>query len=653
MCCNEHHGNASDGDLASLLTQTGSHMRVRDVVMAAGNVIQENLAAGGEEDDGEDVDDDGAMLVVTRGEGELGGGLSELSRDENSTAGQENGARTENCATPIDRHQTEAAGEEKGDDVRESREEGEVLRMDGWGGDADGQNQSPDHLCFEEGMSDAHQVSATISSVEGVDITTAQEREERIEAAKLAGHAVLELNGYDIRIRLTLEDMLQPATNTSAGRVHGARWLMSMLTSLREDKLLWDASELGSGKIQSRLPVFAHKWFVRKFGKNKFCEQQMVDLMCTLNAHEATSVEARMFCYSFRERFNAGQLTLFLSMRSFAAAVASKPKSDARGARGAVGRGEPMLTEFYEVPLAFAKRIANFALDFAQPRRLAKVHARLVNKSYAQGSQQTSSKPADSITARNTTPCTVIALRDVLNVVLSGYGSAIHEFRVALREEYEDLLHELARGMPRDGCNQRPFGFKVGLRTMCEFVAKHYKRDASVFKAFFDRLRVREEEEEKTLTTSTASVSSSTSSQVPAGSGSPEPEPWVDLDCVIAIDDAVDLLGFDKRWDRLNQTDVCMVISQDRSPSHAHRHLYTHANTHTHAHQSRTQQTYAHTQESVKCIRETIGHLVFLFQMLYRLPRARACARARAHTHTHTLLLPSAPSNEAVCHHCC
>jgi len=45
-----------------------------------------------------------------------------------------------------------------------------------------------------------------------------------------------------------------------------------------------------------------------------------------------------------------------------------------------------------------------------------------------------------------------------LYCLLSGYGSAIHEFRVALREEYEDLLHELARGMPRDGVNGRPLG---------------------------------------------------------------------------------------------------------------------------------------------------------------------------------------------------
>lgn len=49
----------------------------------------------------------------------------------------------------------------------------------------------------------------------------------------------------------------------------------------REDKLLWDACELGSGKLRSRLPVFVQKWFVWKFGKNKFCEQQMVDLICT------------------------------------------------------------------------------------------------------------------------------------------------------------------------------------------------------------------------------------------------------------------------------------------------------------------------------------------------------------------------------------
>jgi hypothetical protein len=52
-------------------------------------------------------------------------------------------------------------------------------------------------------------------------------------------------------------------------------------TCIREDKLLWDSCELGSGKLRSRLPVFAKKWFVWKFGANKFCEQQMVDLIET------------------------------------------------------------------------------------------------------------------------------------------------------------------------------------------------------------------------------------------------------------------------------------------------------------------------------------------------------------------------------------
>lgn len=35
-------------------------------------------------------------------------------------------------------------------------------------------------------------------------------------------------------------------------------------------------------------------------------------LQFSINAHEAESVEARMFAYSLRERFNAGQLALFL-----------------------------------------------------------------------------------------------------------------------------------------------------------------------------------------------------------------------------------------------------------------------------------------------------------------------------------------------------
>jgi len=110
----------------------------------------------------------------------------------------------------------------------------------------------------------------------------------------------------------------------------------------------------------------------------------------SITAYEAKSTEVRMFSYSLRERFNAGQLALFLrcaafviaynsegvppdeskspvhvyiSMRSFAAAVASKPRSNQDNGRRVSRRGviaevavsQAVLVECHEVPLPFAK----------------------------------------------------------------------------------------------------------------------------------------------------------------------------------------------------------------------------------------------------------------------------------------------------------
>jgi len=44
---------------------------------------------------------------------------------------------------------------------------------------------------------------------------------------------ILELNGYDIRLRLTLEDMLQHSAQPTTGRVRNTKWLMATLSQLR------------------------------------------------------------------------------------------------------------------------------------------------------------------------------------------------------------------------------------------------------------------------------------------------------------------------------------------------------------------------------------------------------------------------------------
>jgi hypothetical protein len=99
----------------------------------------------------------------------------------------------------------------------------------------------------------------------------------------------------------------------------------------------------------------------------------------------------------------------------------------------------------------------------------------------------------------------------------------------------------------------------------CSRRLQHYKRDVMVFRSFFHRLNVPDEKEDVS-TTSLSTVATFSYASPREG----EQDPWVDLDCVIAIDDVVDMLGFDKRWDRLNQTDSCMVISQDRCVSIFH-----------------------------------------------------------------------------------
>ena len=60
-----------------------------------------------------------------------------------------------------------------------------------------------------------------------------------------------------------------------------------LLFDCSADKLLTDAGELGALQPRMRLPAFTKKWFILKFGKSKFCEQQLGDLIATMNAVES------------------------------------------------------------------------------------------------------------------------------------------------------------------------------------------------------------------------------------------------------------------------------------------------------------------------------------------------------------------------------
>jgi hypothetical protein len=53
------------------------------------------------------------------------------------------------------------------------------------------------------------------------------------EASVAEDSVILELNGYDIRLRLTLEDMLQHTVKPATGRVRNTKWLMATLNQLR------------------------------------------------------------------------------------------------------------------------------------------------------------------------------------------------------------------------------------------------------------------------------------------------------------------------------------------------------------------------------------------------------------------------------------
>ena len=254
-----------------------------------------------------------------------------------------------------------------------------------------------------------------------------------------------------------------------------------------------------------------------------------------------------MYSYAMRERFNAGQLALLLNIRSFARAMASAKTNrvqlkfaqvrlyyrvDYHNVRShhiistAATNCSPSSYSPRHLPnvsCLYLQRVALFALDFASPERVEKVLRRLQMKSGS--SSQNANDSVERVGAEEgREEEKSVSVVDLLNIVLSAYGSAIHEFRVGfsrppsprssvsfslclhyfpftlararslsrwsselsfviycpvacvrmlnnevaakllqmhLREEYEDLLEELARGQPYDGLKGRPLGSRV------------------------------------------------------------------------------------------------------------------------------------------------------------------------------------------------
>ena len=160
-----------------------------------------------------------------------------------------------------------------------------------------------------------------------------------------------------------------------------------------------------------------------------------------------------MYSYAMRERFNAGQLALLLNIRSFARAMASAKTnrvqlkfaqvrlsyrvdylnvrshyiSSTAGTNCSPSSYSPRYSP--DVSCLYLQRVTLFALDFASPERLEKVLRRLQMKSGS--SSQNANDSVERVgSEKGREEEKSVSVVDLLNIVLSAYGSAIHEFRV-------------------------------------------------------------------------------------------------------------------------------------------------------------------------------------------------------------------------------
>jgi hypothetical protein len=160
-----------------------------------------------------------------------------------------------------------------------------------------------------------------------------------------------------------------------------------------------------------------------------------------------------MYSYAMRERFNAGQLALLLNIRSFARALASSETNrvqlkfaqvrlyyrvDYHNVRShhilstaATSFSPSSYSPRYspDVSCLYLQRVTLFALDFASPERVEKVLRRLQIKSGS--SPQNANDSVERVgSEEGREEEKSVSVVDLLNIVLSAYGSAIHEFRV-------------------------------------------------------------------------------------------------------------------------------------------------------------------------------------------------------------------------------
>ena len=166
----------SDGELVTLLSRTASNMRVCDVA-----------AAG------------------SKGE------LNESSRESHEIQAQVG------AASP-DLHATFSTASEP------------VAAAASSAAPADADGDAGNDSCFERAISGFEVAISTPkgTSQDGVIPGFAQK-----EVSVAEDSVILDLNGYDIRLRLTLEDMLQHTVKPATGRVRNTKWLMATLNQLR------------------------------------------------------------------------------------------------------------------------------------------------------------------------------------------------------------------------------------------------------------------------------------------------------------------------------------------------------------------------------------------------------------------------------------
>ncbi|KAJ1495531.1 hypothetical protein T484DRAFT_3351790 [Baffinella frigidus] len=141
-------------------------------------------------------------------------------------------------------------------------------------------------------------------------------RDSNIQVLFPEGTALLplSLDGFPCEEKLTLARIL-PAPQRGKlleGRTRSLAWTTKTMKAICEAKLLQDAVDSCAGLPRSRFPLFVGRWVGLHFGQSTFGEQQMVDLIESLETQRGKSflMHALHLCCS--EQLNAGQTAALL-----------------------------------------------------------------------------------------------------------------------------------------------------------------------------------------------------------------------------------------------------------------------------------------------------------------------------------------------------